>query len=344
MTILVRRVLLAAIVAVSVVGPRALAAGAAPGAPGANSVWGPSQKSFLGTSASGASRVYFTGYRGIVSEVFYPVLDTVETVDLQFLVGDTARTFVDEEKQQSHLVSRPNTRSMRWRAVTSNAGHGWRITKDVFTDPNHHALVMRATFEALNGRKVGDFNLYLLHNPAMDASGSGDTSRTLSASGRTMLVASQGNRASALAATRAWVSASGAPMVSSGFVAASDGWTDLLGGAADKKMDWSYNSAAGGNVAQMGWLNLGGGAATSLSFGVVLAFGATEAEAMSTADAVWARDLFKFASALVTAGDIATGRSVVEYLFTTLQLPCGGNRLLNTPAAGSATGSDTVSW
>lgn len=394
MAMLARRALLAAIVSAALAGPRALAAGAAPGAPGANSVWGPAQKSFLGTALGDSSRVYFTGYRGIVSEVFYPVLDTVESVDLQFLVGDSARTFVDEEKLQSYAASRPAARSMRWRVVTSNGGHGWRITKDVFTDPGRDALVMRVTFEALGGRRMRDFNLYLLHNPSMDNSGADDTSRTLSASGRTMMVASQGARASALAVSRPWLVANGAPMVSNGFVGASDGWTDLLGGAADKRMNWSYDSASGGNIAQMGWIDPGRGGASRLTFDVVLAFGATEQHAMNTANAtlasdlgaasslydsqwqsyaaglddqggtaddeyylaamslksiqdksngamiagmgtpwgdesgdanmggyhlVWARDLFKFANALVTAGDIATGQRIVQYLFTVLQ-------------------------
>ena len=373
--------------------PRALAAGSAPGVPGAASVWGPSQKSFLGTSAGGRSRVYFTGHRGIVSEVFYPVLDTVETVDLQFLVGDAAKTFVDEEKLQSYAVTRPNKRSMRWQVVTTNAGHAWRLTKNVFTDPDRHALVVRVLFEALGGRRVSDFNLYALHNPAMDNSGSGDLSRTLSST-RTMLVASQSTRASALAVSRPWGLSGGTAMVSNGFVGVSDGWTDLLGGGADKVMNWTYDSASSGNVAQLGWIDTSGVTASSLSFDLVLAFGATEGEAMDTANAVlgsdlaatqtlydsqwqsyaagldsqggtaddqyylaamslksvqdksngamiagmgtpwgdsqsdsnaggyhlvWGRDLFKFANALLTAGDVSTAADVVGYLFDVLQ-------------------------
>ncbi len=356
----------------------------APGAPGAASVWAPSAKSMIGTSASSTSRVYFTGHRGIVTEVFYPVVDTVNTVDLQFLVGDTARTFVDEEKSQSYTVTRPDSKALLWQAVTTNSGHNWRLTKRIFTDPTRNSLIQRVTFEALNGKLVRDFNLYLLHNPAMDNSGAGDTSHTLVSGGRTLLVASQNSRASALGITRAWTRAS------NGFVGVSDGWTDLLGGSADKSMDWTYDNAAGGNVAQMGWVDFGGSTATSISFDVVLGFGTTEGEAMTaavgtlgdnlgtlettyksewntyanglstqggTADAqyylaamslkaiqdksngamvaglgtpwgetngdsnnggyhlIWARDLFKFANALVTAGDTATANKTVDYLF-----------------------------
>ncbi|MFZ0159155.1 MAG: glycoside hydrolase family 15 protein, partial [Kineosporiaceae bacterium] len=372
---------------------RAEAAGTAPGGPGLASTWAPAEKSFLGTSRSTASRVYFTGHRGIISEVFYPVADTVNTVDLQFLVGDAARTYVDEEKQQAFTVGMPNPRSMRWNATTANAGHQWSITKNVFTDPGRNSLIARVTFTATGGKTLNDFNLYLLHNPAMDNSGADDTSQTLVSGGRTMLVASQGTRASALAVTRPWKTSSGAAMVSSGFVGTSDGWTDLLGGTSDKTMNDTYDTAATGNVAQMGWVDLGS-TGTSVSFDVVLGFGATTAAAATTANAtladnlatlqstydsgwvgyanglstqggtadnqyylaamslksiqdksngamiagmgtpwgetsndantggyhlVWSRDLFKFANALLTAGDVTTANEVTGYLFNVMR-------------------------
>jgi glucoamylase len=349
--------------------------------------------------------------------VFYPVLDTVNTVDLQFLVGNAAGTFVDEEKLQDYAVTRPNSNSMLWQAVTRNTSHNWRITKNVFTDPDRNSLVLRVTFEALAG-SVNDFRLYLLHNPAMDNSGGGDTSKTLSAGGRTLLVASQNTRASALATSLPWKSVSGSTMVSNGFVGVSDGWTDLLGGGADKVMNFTYDSATNGNVAQMGWIDLGA-SGISTSFDVVLAFGASESEATNTANAtlgslqsapgimqntyvsqwqtyaaslnnqggtadaqyylaamslkvaqdksngamiaglgtpwgdtntdsnnggyhlVWPRDLFKFANALVTAGDIDAGSSVVSYLFNTLQqaADCG---IAEYNASGCAQGYTRV--
>ncbi len=374
----------------------ARAAGAAPGSPGAASTWAPAEKSFLGTSRTTASRVYFTGHRGIISEVFYPVADTVNTVDLQFLVGDTAKTYVDEEKLQNFSVTLPNPKSMRWNAATSNAAHGWSITKNVFTDPGRNTLIARVTFTATGGKTLNDFNLYLLHNPAMDNSGAGDTSQTLVSGGRTMLVSAQGSRASALAVTRPWKTSAGAAMVSSGFVGGSDGYTDLLGGASDKTMTWNYDTAGAGNpgnTAQMGWIDLGS-AGTSVSFDVVLGFGATTAAAASTANAtlgsnlatlqstydsgwvgyanglstqggtadnqyylaamslksiqdksngamiagmgtpwgetsgdannggyhlVWSRDLFKFANALLTAGDVTTANEVTGYLFNVMR-------------------------
>jgi glucoamylase len=388
----------------------------APGAPGSPSVWSNASKSMLGTSATDTSRVYFTGYRGIISEVFYPVVDTVNTVDLQFLVGDVTKTFVDEEKLQPYTVTRPDTKALLFQAVTGNAGHNWSITKRIFTDPARNTLVQRVTFNALGGKLVKDFNLYVLHNPSMDNSGAGDTSQTLSSGGRTMMVASQNNRASALAISTNWKLNGTTPMVSHGFVGTSDGYTDLLGGASDKTMNWTYDSATNGNVAQMGLVDFANSTATSFSFDMALGFGTTTADAMTAAvgtlggnvattetnyktewntyanalstqggladaqyylaamslksiqdksngamvaglgtpwgetngDAnpvgyhlIWPRDLFKFANALVTAGDSATANKTVDYLFN-IQMQTSDCGIAEYNAAGCAQGYSRV--
>lgn len=393
-------ILAAALASAFMASPAAFASGTAPGGPGAGSSWAPARKSFLGTSASSTSQVYFTGYRSIVTEVFYPTLDNPNTVDLQFLVGDAAKTFVDEEKvQASYSTTQPDKRSMTWIASTSNSGHNWQLSKTIFTDPTRNALVQRTTFTALNGKTVSDFNLYLLHNPSINDSGSGDTGKVVASGGRTMLVASESTRASAIGVSLPFVNSGGQVMASAGFVGVNDGWTDLLGGTADKTMNFTYDTASNGNVAQMGWIDFGGSTATSISFDVVLGFGSTETEAMNTANAtladnisnlrttydnqwhtytsglntqggtaddqyylaamslksiqdksngamiagmgtpwgetandtqntggyhlVWSRDLFKFANALITAGDTSSAASAVSFLFNVQQQSTG---------------------
>lgn len=399
-----RRILSAVITAILMVVSLAITpvfgSGTAPGGPGVGSSWAPAQKSFLGTSASSTSKVYFTGYRDIVTEIFYPTLDNPNTVDLQFLVGDTAKTFVDEEKvQASYTATQPDKRSMTWATSTTNSGHNWQISKTIFVDPTRNSLIQRTTFTALNGWNVSNFNVYILHNPSINDAGSGDTGKTLASGGRTLLVASKSTRASAIGVSLPWKVISGAAMSSVGFVAVNDGWTDLLGGVADKTMNYTYDTALNGNVAQMGWIDFGGSTATSISFDVVVGFGATETEAMNTANAslgdnlttlrstydnewhtynnslstqggtaddqyylavmslksiqdktngamiagmgtpwgetandtvntggyhlVWARDLFKFANALITGGDTASASSAVSFLFNVQQQASG---------------------
>src|SRR5258707_9485241 len=118
----------------------AATSGEAFGTPGGAAVHGPAQKSFLGTALSATSRVYFTGYRGIVSEVYYPVLDTTESVDLQFLVGDAAGTFVDEEKLQPYQSMQTDPRTMSWLVTTGNGAHNWQIVKTIYADPKRNSL------------------------------------------------------------------------------------------------------------------------------------------------------------------------------------------------------------
>ncbi|MBD9358362.1 amylase [Methylomonas sp. EbA] len=384
----------------------------APCAPGNSSVWAPAAKDFLGTSISTQSRVYFTGAEGILTEVFYPTLDKVQNVDLQLLVTDAQKTWGDEERRQTrHEINQVNKRAMLWQVSTSADSGKWKITKKIFADPGRNTVIQRVTFQTLEpGKTVKDYNLYLLNNPAINNSGAGsgntnqcsgkqgtdqgaDNSRTLTANGRVMLAASEPNStSSALAISLPWKAVGGTPMVSNGFVGRNDGFTDLFAGAGDKTMDFNFDSASGGNVAQMGWIDSGNSTANSISFDVVLAFGNNEAEAMNTANAtlgsdlntlektftddwiaysqglnnqkgkaddqyylavmalksiqdksngamiagsgtpwgetssdsnlggyhlIWSRDLFKFASALIAAGDAASANKAVEFLFNT---------------------------
>ncbi len=284
---------------------------------------------------------------------------------------------------------------MLWQAQTWNNAHNWRITKRIFSDPARNTLIQRVTFEALNGTNVSQFRLYYLHNPSMDLSGAGDTGTTVVSGGRTYLVASQGNRHGALTVSSGWRVNGGATMVSNGFVGANDGYTDLLGGASDKTMNFTYDSATNGNIAQMGQISFGGSTATRYAFDVVLGFGDSQAKAIAAASGslqagtaaieanylnewrtytsglntqngtaddqyylaamtlktsqdksngamvagmgtpwgetkgdlnsdgmieggyhlVWSRDLYKFASGLITAGDTASANRAVSYLF-----------------------------
>lgn len=392
------RVAISMVSALSLISAHATTTREAFGSPGSTAVHGPSQKSFLGTALNSSnSQIYFTGYRGIVSEVYYPVLDTTESVDLQFLVGDTAQTFVDEEKLQPYTSVQTDSRTMSWQVTTSNSSHNWQITKIIYADPTRNSLIERVTFQTLNGASLSNYNLYLLFKPHLNNAGSGNSASTATAAnGQVMLVGANSPRYSALAASLPWKVQNGTTMVSNGFEGQSDGWTDLLGGSPPgMAMKWTYTSATNGNVAQMGWLDFGNNSGSSISFNVVLSFDSSSAgNAMNTASStlgdnldslrtqydsawhnyaatlstqnntadneyylaamtlktmqdksngamiagigtpwgetqsdsnnggyhlVWSRDLFKFANALITAGDAATPGAVVNYLFNTLQ-------------------------
>ena len=370
----------------------------APNPPGSPSVWAPSAKDFLGTAASAASPVYFTGAQGMLTEVFYPSPDRVQNIDMEFLVEDSGKTMgpsdAEQKLQTQQRVSQVDPRAMIWQAVTVANNGTWQLTRTVFTDPTRPALVQRVVFQALqSGKTVQDYNLYVLNHPGIENQGGNDNSRTLTNGSRIMLAASKPNTtASALAVSLPWKSNGTNIGVSSGFVGVNDGWTDLFGGADDRTMDWYFQGAYGGNVAQMGWLDFGTNRGSSISFDLVLGFGANEQMAMDNASAtlsadlnalqasyiqqwngycqrltnlggtaddqyylaamtlkctqdktngamvaglgvpwgpsngdsdpggyhlVWARDLFKFASALIGAGDTDSANQAVNFLFNT---------------------------
>jgi glucoamylase len=369
--------------------------GAAPDCCGAAPIHDYSDKSMVGTAVNSTkSFVYFTGYKGNVSEIYYPTVDTLATANMEFLVGDTARTFLDEEKNQSWTVTQPDRRSMRWLAVTGNAGHDWRIAKTIFADPSNNSLIQETTFEALNGKTVGDFNLYLLYKPYLKNVAANNSAMTVGSGGNAYLVASSGDGSefSALGASLGWAVQNGAVMASNGYFAVNDGWQDLFVSNPNPfSMRWAYSSAGPGNVTQMGWLSTGGNSATAtaITFVVAVGFGPTQADAVAaltstlgedisvqqgvydnawhdydaslsdqsgTADdqyylsamtlktmqdkgngamiagigtpwgfasgdgnygyhLVWSRDMYKFANALITAGDSASAASAVNWLF-----------------------------
>ncbi|MBV9712561.1 MAG: hypothetical protein JO011_16780, partial [Ktedonobacteraceae bacterium] len=272
------------------------ASGTAPNGPGVPSFWAPSTNTILGTAATTRSDVWFTGYNGIISEVFYPTADTPNTTDLQFLVGDSGHTWVDEEKvATTSTATLYNPHSLAW-TVTDSAKNGkYKVTRTIYTDPTRNSLIQQVTFTALSGT-LSNYLLYMLYNPTIHNAGNNNSSSTQTYNGTPMLVTtdSSGNYASALGASIPYVTG----MTSSGFVGQNDGWTDLKGTSncgsstcPDYTMNDTYSAANNGNTAQTGQLDLSNGGtvntrtATSLTFKLVLSFGQTDGTTSATTGA-----------------------------------------------------------
>ncbi len=374
------------------------------GHPGICPNWSPSTLTFLGTAQNPNSKVWFTGFDGIISQVFYPSVDKAATVDWQFLIGDASQTWVDEEKQDTiRQVTLNNQHSLAWN-ITNTAKNGkYKIDKVIFTDPNRNTLIQQVTFTALAGT-IGDFHLYTLYHPAINNQGNSTTGYTTTYRNQTMLVAkhSDSGMASALASSLPFQKG----MISNGFVGHSDGWQDLKGGNIDNMMNWHFDSATNGNIAQTAMFDLSPYTnQKSVTFNLVLGFGNRDIEAEETAaktlsnnfdnmlsaynaqwnnytnslnnfdgtadqqyyvaamalkaasdktsgamvaglgnpwgnanysictpfgiamqggyHLVWPRDLYKFANALIAAGDTATANRGLDWLFDVMQQPDG---------------------
>src|ERR1700730_36532 len=103
--------------------PTAAWAVAAPRPPdgGKQPYWSPSNKSYLGSSATTDSKVWFTGQRGVLSEVYYPAADTPNQVDFRtiFVAGQGA-TIVDEH-DLPFTVRLIDSRALAWEVTETSS-------------------------------------------------------------------------------------------------------------------------------------------------------------------------------------------------------------------------------
>ncbi len=110
------------LIAMGVVAPTAsgaaIATGTAPGCCGSGPVWPPGGKTSLGRTEAPASTgddVWFTGANGILTELFYPNLDTPDLTDQQFIVGDSRHTWDQTEQAgATHSVATANANALAW--------------------------------------------------------------------------------------------------------------------------------------------------------------------------------------------------------------------------------------
>ncbi|HET6521582.1 MAG TPA: glucan 1,4-alpha-glucosidase [Geminicoccaceae bacterium] len=275
--------------ALVVSGGGALAAGGAPGFPGAPSVWTYAGKTGVGTSyeryvggryedggpTGVVSKVWFSLADGIVTETAHGMIHEAQIKDLQLLV--TGNAFFDEEKADTehrieylHTDGSGRPLSLAYRVINTDRDGKYSIEKHVFTDPSRQSLFMRVVLTANDGH----ITPYLLVNPHMKNTGGGDVAYV----GSGYLAARQDHdRYLSVRSTTPFV------RTSAGFVGVSDGWQDLN---ADGAMDWDYAWAddGGGNVAmtaQLPTLNAG----ETATFDVAVGFGGSHAAAIAEADA-----------------------------------------------------------
>jgi hypothetical protein len=67
----------------------------APNGPGASPTWSRGDKDGVGTAYSASSQVWYTVAGGIITEVYYPDVDTPQIRDMQLLVTDGKTFFHD---------------------------------------------------------------------------------------------------------------------------------------------------------------------------------------------------------------------------------------------------------
>src|SRR5581483_9585963 len=203
------------------------------GKPGIEPKWTQGNKDGVGTAYSGSSRLWFTIFRGVVTEVFYPRIDRPQLRDIQYMTTD-GETFVHEEKR--HLttrIERSDPHALSFRITNSDGAGRYAIVKDVIADPHLPCLLQRTS---LKGERafLGALRVYVLCAPHLEVGGWGNNARVVEVGGRTILTAEKGGTWLALGATAPF------SRVSCGYVGRSDGATDLN---QHKRMEWEFEEA-----------------------------------------------------------------------------------------------------
>jgi glucoamylase len=236
-----------------------LRAQSAPGAPGAIPTWTPGSKEAVGTSTTTASHVWFTLQGGILTEVYYPRLDTADVHSLEFAVSDGKKVWL-ESNDMAHSLDRTDENALAYRQTSSDPGGHFKITKRYAADPQRDTLLIDVTFSGGPG-----YSLYVLYHPSLKNSGYGDTGYAQGDA----FVAEKSDVASAL------ISSGGFAQMTNGFAGSSDGYTDLL---LHLHLAQTYVRAENGNVIQTAKLE-------GTHFTLALAFGGTPASAIESARA-----------------------------------------------------------
>ena len=240
--------------------PAGLCAQEAPGAPGTMPTWTPGSKEAVGTATTANSHVWFTLQGGIVSEVYYPRLDTADVRTLEFAVSDGKQVWI-ESRDLLHSIKRISENALVFRQSSRDPAGSFSLTKTYVTDPQRDTMLIDVEFSG-----PANDSIYVLYDPALKNSGYGDSG---SSQGDALIVQKE-DVATAL------LSSGGFAQMSSGFAGVSDGYTDLL---LHRRLVWSYSQTAKGNVVQAAKIP------SAKHFTLALGFGGTPSAALENARA-----------------------------------------------------------
>lgn len=145
------------------------------GGPGIEPRWSHSNKEGVGTAYSADSRLWFTLWRGIVTEVYYHRIDRPQMRDLQFLVSDGSTFFHEEKRDLATVTTRTGEHALAYRTEAEAPGGGYTLRKDIITDPHQPCLLVRTRLEVTAPELVGRLRLYVLAAPHLNVGGWGNT-------------------------------------------------------------------------------------------------------------------------------------------------------------------------
>lgn len=212
------------------------------GRPGITPKWTHGDKEGVGSAYSLSSRIWYTLWRGIITEVYYPHVDSPQIRDIEFLISDGKTLFQEEKRHLKSHVTRMGKYSLGYIVENSDPDGRYTLKKEIIADPHLSSLLMRTTLER-SEICPDDLSLYLLVAPHLNKGGMHNNGFIATIQGRKVMIASAGGVYMAI------TSSSDFSRASCGFVGASDGWTDI---SRNFNMTVDYDCALDGNIAFTG--------------------------------------------------------------------------------------------
>lgn len=280
-------------------------AGSAPGGPGAVSYLDVARKDCFGTARDRTSKVWFTVAGGVLSDVYYPTIESSNVKTVQYLVTD-GKTFADlQQRDMTYTVSSPDRSGMVCQVTSTDARHGFRIVTDYLTDPARASVVMLSRLVPLHGDGPAfrALKVYVRPNPHIDNTGggggpgNGGADNAFTDRATTALVATDAHRATGpgpFAATVFAALAANRPFLaeSNGFAGTpSDGLAQLDTG---RRIVHHYLSARDGNVTQTALVNATPGQPFTLALGFGPGAGAAVRAARQSAGQAFSTTLARY--------------------------------------------------
>jgi glucoamylase len=105
------------------------------GAPGIEPRWTHGNKNGIGTAYSASSKIWFTLFGGIVTEVYYPTVDRPQIRDLQYLVTDGKSFFHEEKRGMKSTVERLSSHALGFACKTRTRRIATRSAKRLSLTP-----------------------------------------------------------------------------------------------------------------------------------------------------------------------------------------------------------------
>ena len=119
------------------------------GHPGIEPRWTHGDKDGVGTAFAASSRIWFTLWNGIITEVYYPTVDRPQIRDLQFLITDGETFFHEERRDLKSKFERLSGHALGYRQTNEDPAGRYTIIKEIIADPS---LCLRSPTRAADWR------------------------------------------------------------------------------------------------------------------------------------------------------------------------------------------------